>query len=123
VQPPEPPPIIRQAEPIVHRTEPPPLGLPETPPVFPPHAPAHSLSPAFAQSTTEQPTLARPTPSTPPLTDGASALASPAAPVQPATPVALPATPEASDADAIDIERVDSLLRQFRQRYGRPDPE
>jgi hypothetical protein len=35
--------------------------------------------------------------------------------------VVAPAPPEAPEA--VDAARVDDLLRQFRERYGRPDPE
>jgi len=34
-----------------------------------------------------------------------------------------PDAPEGVDSEAVDADRVEALLRQFRERYGRPDSE
>jgi hypothetical protein len=93
-----PPPLVMAAPTPAHDQTAPPTPAPA----------AATLTPTAA---TEPPPL--PTPEPPPLPTSLPAAA------------ALPALPDPAPdpAEEVDAERVNALLRQFRERYGRPDPE
>ena len=111
-----------------HPTEPPPIvSPPEPPPAAQPEPPSEPARPIVVEPATAPPSWVRPAVSAPVAAESI-APALPAELTPPAEPPAAAATPAAEppatiDADAVDASRVDALLRQFRERYGRPDPE
>lgn len=123
-------PVATRADPIAPEPPPLPTSVPsppqqdETPTVYVPREP-EALRAATIEQATDLPTPAPPAAPTPPAPQGTDAPATPPPPAQPAPSPADPAVPAPTpDAlEAVDADRVDALLRQFRERYGRPDPE
>jgi hypothetical protein len=105
---PAPPPVKAAEPPPVQAAQPPPVSLPAE------SGPPRVLT--LFQQTSVPPATPAPEASAPSSAGDSAATGVSAAPAQ---PVAAPAPPEVPEA--VDAARVDDLLRQFRERYGRPD--
>ncbi|MCX6873434.1 MAG: hypothetical protein NTW21_06450 [Verrucomicrobia bacterium] len=117
-----PPPLVAPLEPeppvMVPAAASPCRILPEQPPPSPPLAAAPALATLAApEIDTAEPAATRQEAPAPTSPDGSSPPETPTPPAQPAADVTSP-----EPAGPVDSARVRDLLRQFRERYGRPDP-
>jgi hypothetical protein len=119
---PTPPPPPPPPPPPTPPPPPPPTPTPPPTPVQAAEPPPVSLAPkpepqvlTFFQKTSEPPAAVAHEASAAPAAGGSAA---PEVPVSPAQPAAAALSPDA--LEPVDAARVDDLLRQFRERYGRP---